>query len=146
MTTLRGISTLIFLVDDVAAATDWYTELLGVPPVFTRPGRGGRVGYAKFAVGDSGAELAIADRAKAPPGTTSGPGGALVHWRVDDVGATLARLTSMGAREHQPVTPHGPFVTAVVVDPFDNLLGLQGVAAVPHFADDRDCAPATTAT
>jgi catechol 2,3-dioxygenase-like lactoylglutathione lyase family enzyme len=53
--TLRGISTLICLVDDVAAATDWYTELLGAGPFFTRPGPGGRVQYAKFAVGDSGA-------------------------------------------------------------------------------------------
>jgi uncharacterized glyoxalase superfamily protein PhnB len=142
--TLRGISTLICLVDDVAAATDWYTELLGAGPFFTRPGPGGRVQYAKFAVGDSGAELAIADRAKAPPGTVAGPGGVIVHWRVDDLDATMARLQEMGAKEFQPRTPHGPFVTAVVIDPFDNLLGLQGVAATAHYSDDRDCAPATT--
>ena len=133
---LRGFSTLIFLVDDVAAATDWYAELLGAGPVFTRPGPGGRIQYAKFALGDHQAELAIADRAKAPPGTMAGPGGAIMHWRVDDVAATLAHLESMGAKEHQPITPHGPFVTAVVVDPFGNLLGLQGLAATPHYTDD----------
>ena len=44
--TLRGISTLIYLVDDVAAATDWYTDLLGAEPLVTRPGPGGRVQYA----------------------------------------------------------------------------------------------------
>ena len=143
---LRGFSTLIFLVDDVAAATDWYTELLGQAPVFTRPGPGGRVIYAKFLIGDHQGELALADGSRAPAGRAAGPGGAIVHWRVDDLEATLARLKAMGATEYTPVTPHGPFVTAVVVDPFDNLLGLQGVAAVPHFADDRDCAPAATAT
>ncbi|WP_448610944.1 VOC family protein [Geodermatophilus sp. URMC 60] len=142
--TLRGISTLIFVVDDVAAATDWYTELLGAGPVFTRPGPGGRVQYAKFAIGDSGIELAIADRRKAPPATVAGPGGAIVHWRVDDLEATLARLASMGAEEFQPATPHGPFITAVVIDPFGNLLGLQGVLTVPHYLDEHDRAPATT--
>src|ERR687890_2769127 len=85
--TLRGITTLIYLVDDVAAATDWYTDLLGSGPFFTRPGPGGRVQYAKFAVGDSGAELAIADRTKAPPGTVAGPGGVIVHWRGGDLAA-----------------------------------------------------------
>ena len=139
---LRGFSALIFLVDDVAAATDWYTELLGEAPVFTRPGPGGGVTYAKFRVGEG--ELALADGTRAPRGRAAGPGGAIVHWRVDDVAATLNRLLTMGAQEYTPITPHGPFVTAVVVDPFGNLLGLQGVLAVPHYTDDH--LAVTTAT
>ena len=133
---LRGFSTLIFLVDDVAAATDWYTELLGQAPVFTRPGPGGGVTYAKFLIGDHQGELALADGSRAPVGRAAGPGGAIVHWRVDDVAGTLNRLLTMGAQEYTPITPHGPFVTAVVVDPFGNLLGLQGLAATPHYTDD----------
>ena len=133
---LRGFSTLMFLVDDVAAATDWYAELLGQPPVFTRPGPGGRITYAKFLIGDHQGELALADGSRAPVGRAAGPGGAIVHWRVDDVAGTLNRLLTMGAQEYTPITPHGPFVTAVVVDPFGNLLGLQGVLAVPHRTDD----------
>ena len=133
---LRGFSTLIFLVDDVAAATTWYTEFLGHAPVFTRPGPGGHVIYAKFVIGDHQGELALADSSRSPAGRAAGPGGAIVHWRVDDVAATLTRLLSMGAREYTPITPHGPFVTAVVVDPFGNLLGLQGRAATPHYTDD----------
>lgn len=140
---LRGFSTLIYLVDDVAAAADWYTEFLGAAPFFTRPGPGGRISYAKFGIGEDQAELAIADRAKAPPGTMAGPGGAIMHWRVDDLEGTLTRLRSMGAEEFQPTTPHGPFVTAVVIDPFGNLIGLQGVAATPHYSDDLACAEAT---
>jgi catechol 2,3-dioxygenase-like lactoylglutathione lyase family enzyme len=133
---LRGFSTLIFLVDDVAAATDWYTELLGQAPVFTRPGPGGGVTYAKFLIGDHQGELALADRTRAPAGRVAGPGGAIVHWRVDDFEATFARLKAMGAEEYTPATAHGPFVTAVVVDPFGNLLGLQGRAATPHYTND----------
>ena len=134
---LRGFSALVFLVDDVASATDWYTELLGQAPVFTRPGPGGRATYAKFLIGDHQGELALADGSRAPAGRAAGPGGAIVHWRVDDVAGTLNRLLTMGAQEYTPITPHGPFVTAVVVDPFGNLLGLQGVLAVPHYTDDH---------
>ena len=135
---LRGFAALIFLVDDVAAATDWYTELLGEAPVFTRPGPGGGVTYAKFRIGDGDgeAELALADGTRAPRGRAAGPGGAIVHWRVDDFAATLARLKAMGAEEYTPATAHGPFMTAVVVDPFGNLLGLQGLAATPHYTND----------
>ncbi|ADB72946.1 VOC family protein [Geodermatophilus obscurus] len=134
---LRGFSAVIFLVDDVAAATAWYTEFLGHAPVFTRPGPGGRAIYAKFVIGDHQGELALADGSRAPVGRAAGPGGAIVHWRVDDVAGTLNRLLTMGAQEYTPITPHGPFVTAVVVDPFGNLLGLQGVLAVPHYTDDH---------
>ena len=141
---LRGFSAVIFLVDDVAAATAWYTEFLGHAPVFTRPGPGGRVIYAKFVIGDHQGELALADGSRAPVGRAAGPGGAIVHWRVDDVAGTLNRLLTMGAQEYTPITPHGPFVTAVVVDPFGNLLGLQGVLAVPHYTDDH--LAVTTAT
>ena len=94
---LRGFSALIFLVDDVAAATDWYTELLGEAPVFTRPGPGGGVTYAKFRIGDGEGELALADGTRAPRGRVAEPAGAIVHWRVDDFEATLARLKAMGA-------------------------------------------------
>ncbi len=141
---LRGFSALVFLVDDVASATDWYTELLGQAPVFIRPGPGGRITYAKFLIGDHQGELALADGTRAPAGRVAGPGGAIVHWRVDDITATLARLMAMGAEEYTPATAHGPFVTAVVVDPFGNLLGLQGLAATPHYTDDYHAV--TTAT
>lgn len=39
---------------------------------------------------------------------------------MDDVGATVEKLLSMGAKEYLPITPRGDsgFVTAAVVDPF----------------------------
>ena len=65
---LRGFATLNFWADDVADAVAWYTEFLGMEPLFTRPGADGRLSYAKYRVGEQ-AELAIGDRAYAPPGT-----------------------------------------------------------------------------
>ncbi|MEX5721113.1 VOC family protein [Geodermatophilus maliterrae] len=120
---LRRIALITYWAEDVAAAVAWYTEFLGSGPRFTRPGPDGRLGYAAFAIGE-GARLAIAARASAPPGAALEPGGAVGHWDVDDLDAVLEKLSSMGAKEYIPPTPHGPTVSAAVVDPFGNVVGL----------------------
>ncbi|MGQ5262292.1 VOC family protein [Micromonospora sp. ZYX-F-536] len=130
---LRGFATLNIWADDVAAATAWYAEFLGKDAYFLRAGPDGRPAYTEFRVGDYQAELGIIDRRYAPPGA-AGPGGAVMHWHVDDLDATVQRLLAMGATEYQPITPHGDegFVTAAVVDPFGNVLGVMNN---PHYLD-----------
>ena len=50
----------------------------------------------------------------------------MVYWAVDDLTATVDRLLSLGATEHEKPTDRGPgFVTASVVDPFGNVLGVM---------------------
>ncbi|WP_435204548.1 VOC family protein [Micromonospora sp. bgisy143] len=131
---LRGFATLNIWADDVAAATDWYARFLGQAAYFSRPGPDGRPAYTEFRLGDYQAELGIIDRRYAPPGAASGPGGAVMHWHVDDLRATVDRLLALGATEYQPITPRGDtgFVTAAVVDPFGNVLG---VMTNPHYLD-----------
>jgi predicted enzyme related to lactoylglutathione lyase len=130
---LRGFATLNLWADDVAAAVAWYTEFLGVDPYFMRPGPDGRPAYVEFRIGDSQDELGIIDRAYAAPGAATEPGGAIMHWHVDDLDATVQRLLSMGAKEYHPITPRGEgFVTASVVDPFGNVLG---VMYNPHYVE-----------
>jgi hypothetical protein len=42
------------------------------------------------------------------------------------VAASLDRLVSLGAKQLEPVTERGPgFVTASVIDPFGNVLGVM---------------------
>ncbi|KAB1945498.1 VOC family protein [Micromonospora sp. ALFpr18c] len=131
---LRGFATLNIWADDVAAATAWYAEFLGQEAYFRRSGPDGRLAYTEFRVGDYEAELGIIDRRYAPPGTADAPGGTIMHWHVDDLDATVQRLLALGATQHQPITAHGDegFVTASVVDPFGNLLG---VMTNPHYLD-----------
>jgi predicted enzyme related to lactoylglutathione lyase len=131
---LRGFATVNFWADDVPAAMDWYAQLLGVEAYFQRPGPDGRPAYAEFRVGDFEAELGIIDRRFAPAGASTEPGGAIVYWHVDDLEATVSRLLSLGATEFEPITPRGDsgFVTASVVDPFGNLLG---VMFNPHYVE-----------
>ncbi|WP_205472451.1 VOC family protein [Nocardioides sp. SYSU D00038] len=130
--TLRGFATLNHWADDVPAAVDWYAELLGVAPYFQRPGPDGRPAYVEFRVGDLEAELGIVDARFRPAGASPGTGGPLVYWHVDDLAGTVDRLLALGATLHEPVTPRGDtgFVTASVVDPWGNVLG---VMANPHY-------------
>ncbi|WP_031161831.1 VOC family protein [Streptosporangium roseum] len=123
---LRGLATVSFWADDLEAAKKWYVELLGAEPYFERPGNGQPAAYYEFRIGDYQAELGLIDRRFAPPGAPAAPGGAVIHWHVDDVQATLDRLLSMGATPYTPLTEYGPgFVTASVADPFGNVLGIM---------------------
>lgn len=132
--TLRGFATINFWADDLAAAVAWYAEFLGVEPYFQRPGPDGRPAYAEFRIGDFQAELGLIDRRYQPAGATAGPGGALMYWHVDDLETTVDRLLTMGATVYDPITQRGDsgFVTASVVDPFGNVLG---VMVNPHYVD-----------
>jgi predicted enzyme related to lactoylglutathione lyase len=109
-----------FYAADLDAAKTWYTELLGLEPYYQVPG------YIEFRVGDYQHELGIIDARFAPPGATDGPAGSITYWHVDDLEAALDRLLALGAKEHQPIRQHGEgFVTASVVDPFGNVLGVM---------------------
>jgi predicted enzyme related to lactoylglutathione lyase len=131
---LRGFATVNYWADDVEAAKHWYAELLGVEPYFARPGPDGRPAYVEFRIGDYQAELGLIDRRFAPGGGTGAPGGAILYWHVDDIAVTFERLLSLGAKEYQPITPRGDqgFVTASVVDPFGNVLGIM---YNPHYVE-----------
>lgn len=123
---LRGPCTINFWADDLEAAKDWYVELLGTDPYFERPGGGLPAAYYEFRIGDHQTELGLIDSAHAPQDATAGPGGAVIHWHVDDVRAALDRLLSMGAKPYTPLTEYGEgFVTASVIDPFGNVLGVM---------------------
>jgi predicted enzyme related to lactoylglutathione lyase len=125
---LRGFATVSYWADDLEAAKEWYSELLGIDPYFERQG------YYEFRVGDYQHELGLIDSRYAPASSSSGPGGAILYWQVDDVAAALERLVSMGATEYEALTRRGQagFVTASVVDPFGNVLG---VMYNPHYLE-----------
>lgn len=130
---LRGLSTVNFYADDVAAAQRWYTEFLGVEPYFFNPPQPAPPMYVEFRLGDLQHELGIVDRRFAPGAesaaavaTATATAQPITYWHVDDVEAVLARLLALGATAHQPAIERGPgFVTASVVDPFGNVLGIM---------------------
>lgn len=125
---LRGLATISFFADDVAAASAWYAEVLGTRPYFVRPMEGPPA-YVEFRLGDYQAELGIIDRRFSPPGmagTGDKPAGAIAYWHTDDVKGAVERLLAHGATSLEDVTERGPgFVTASVADPFGNVLGIM---------------------
>lgn len=127
--TLRGLATVSFYAADLAAAKKWYTELLGIEPYYEVPG-----GYAEFRLGDYQHELGLIDSKYAQGlDTSTGPAGAIVFWHVDDVQATFERLLSMGAKQlAAPQDRSEGFITASVVDPFGNILGIM---YNPHYLE-----------
>lgn len=133
-TTLRGLANVSFWAEDIKAAEKWYTELLGIEPYFQRPSVENPA-YIEYRIGDSQDELGIIDKKYAPKKANAhGPGGVILYWHVDDVAAAIARLIEMGATEYEPITPRGDagWVTASVVDPFGNILGL---IHSPHYLE-----------
>ena len=123
---LKGFATSAYYASDLEAAEAWYSKVLGIDAYFHVPG------YVEFRVGPYEAELGIIDAKYAPEGGNVA-GGGYIQWAVDDVAATLARLLELGATLYQPVIERGGgFNTAVVVDPFGNLLGFM---ENPHFEE-----------
>ncbi|MDN5758614.1 MAG: VOC family protein [Tomitella sp.] len=124
MSILKGLTTMVLTADDVDAAAEWYADFLGQAPYFRQPPEG-PAAYVEFRIGPDEDELGIMDRSYSPEGTTAGSS-SVTHWHVDDVAKALTDLVGRGATVHTPATPRGPeFVTASVIDPFGNVLGLM---------------------
>lgn len=129
----RGFATVSFYADDLSAAADWYADLLGTQPYYAFPPAPAEPAYIEFRLGDDEDELGVIQRGYAPPGAANPPGGAVLFWHVDDLPGTVERLLGLGAKTYEPVTERGTgFVTASVVDPFGNVLG---VMHNPHYLE-----------
>jgi len=130
---LRGLATVSLWADDIKAARAWYSDLLGIEPYFQRPDTE-HPAYVEFRLGDFQDELGIIDNKYRPQPAPASPGGVVVYWHVDDVAGTLETLVAKGATEYEPLTPRGEggWVTASVVDPFGNILGIM---YNPHYLE-----------
>jgi predicted enzyme related to lactoylglutathione lyase len=116
-----GVSTVRLHAEDLPAARDWYADLLGAQPYFTRDE------YVEWRVGPHDHELGILDLRYAP----HGQGGSVTYWQVDDVDAALADLLARGATAREEPRDFGGYRGAVVSDPFGNALGIMQRQAVP---------------
>jgi predicted enzyme related to lactoylglutathione lyase len=126
---LRGLATVTFVAEDLQAAKRWYTEALRIEAYYAFPHEGPPA-YIEFRIGDYEHELGFIDARYAPP-QSGQPSGCIAYWHVDDLRGALDRLLSLGAKEYQPITHQGGgdgFITASVVDPFGNILGIMSNA------------------
>jgi predicted enzyme related to lactoylglutathione lyase len=122
---LRGLTNVSFWADDVPAARQWYIDVLGIEPYFQRPDAENPA-YIEFRIGDYQHELGILNARFVPHDSAEKAAGTLVYWHVDDVRGSFQRLLSLGATVDEEPIERGPgFVTASVIDPFGNALGVM---------------------
>ena len=124
---LRGMATVSYFAEDVIAARDWYAKLFGVEAYFQMPSPEAPA-YVEFRIGDDADEFGIIASQLCAQGHASRPG---------------RRHPPLARRRHRsrlrpperarrqantrPITPRGDtgFITASVVDPFGNVLGIM---------------------
>jgi predicted enzyme related to lactoylglutathione lyase len=108
---ILGLRTVIYPAKDLAAAKQWYAQVLNQQPYFDQPF------YVGFQVG--GFELGLI------PDAQAGTGGPQPLWGVVDITAAYARLLELGAKSLEPITDVGGGISvAAVIDPFGNRFGI----------------------
>ena len=118
-----------YMVDDVAAATDFYTGLLGFevltsfPPAFADVARGGLRLLLSGPASSAGRPMA--------DGAKPGPGGwNRIHLIVDDIEAEIARLQAAGAAFRNDIVSGPGGKQILLQDPSGNFVELFQPAAV----------------
>jgi len=116
---IQGLRLVMYHVDDIQKAKEWYTRVLGYGPYFDQPY------YVGFHVG--GFELGLnPDTSKAAKGDS-----AYAYWGVVDCKAAYQRLLELGAKSNTPVEDvGGGILAATVTDPWGNVFG---IIENPHF-------------
>ena len=107
------LRTVIYKVDNLDAAKEWYIKITGLQPYFDQPF------YVGFDI--NGCELGLDPDLN---DTTAG-NNSVSYWAVDDVTASITQLVKNGAVVVQPKTNVGGTIfTAIAKDPFGNHIGL----------------------
>jgi predicted enzyme related to lactoylglutathione lyase len=115
----QGLRTVIYHVDDLPGAKEWYSRLLGVGPYFDEPF------YVGFNVG--GYELGL----DPDVGGVARGANVVAYWGVEDAAAAYSRAQELGAGPHaEPREVGGGIIVATVTDPFGNVFG---IIENPHF-------------
>lgn len=110
---IQGLRTVIYHVDDLLKAKQWYTTVLGIEPYFDEPF------YVGFNVG--GYELGLDPDME---GVSKG-NNVVVYWGVKDIKTAYQRVQTLGAEKHSDVQDVGDgILVATVADPFGNIFGI----------------------
>ena len=126
-TPFLGLRTCIYRVPDLAAATEWYSKVLGFQPYFNEPF------YVGFEVG--GYELGLqpieqlSESSQLSESLTAE--NIETYWGVDDIRSAFENLLALGATAKMEPTNVGEELwVATVKDPWGNIIG---IIKNPHF-------------
>lgn len=111
---MLGLRTTIYKVNDIEKATEWYAKAFKTEPYFNQPF------YVGFNIG--GFELGLQpDENPASVKTES----VVAYWGVEEIQKTFDYLLRIGAKPNEkPFNVGGELMTATVIDPWGNVIGL----------------------
>jgi len=111
---MLGLRTVIYKVNDLNKAIEWYTKVFKTEPYFNEPF------YVGYNIG--GYELGIMPVEGPKSESTDN---VLTYWGVEDINAEYNRIIELGAIEHEKPTNYGgDLMVASVIDPWGNVVGL----------------------
>jgi len=108
-----GLRTVVYKVDDISKAKEWYQKMLGFAPYFDE------AFYVGFSVG--GYELGLdPDMTDVTRGNNH-----VAYWGVQNAEDAYASMLEKGAEAHEePKDVGGGIIVATVKDPFGNIFGM----------------------
>ncbi len=113
-TQFLGLRTVVYKVDELKKATEWYSKVFDTSPYFEEPF------YVGFNI--AGYELGLEPVEK---GSIDIGSNEISYWGVDDVNKSYQRMLDHGAAPHEePQNVGGEIVTASVTDPWGNVIGI----------------------
>lgn len=111
---MLGLRTIVYRVDDLVKAKEWYMKAFNAEPYFDTPY------YIGFDIG--GFELGLHPKEK-EAGTDQGT--VLSYWGVEDIHEVYNTLIALGATEHErPNNVGEDIMVASVYDPWKNIIGI----------------------
>lgn len=120
MTKILGLRTVVYKVDNLTKAKEWYSKAFTQEPYFDEPF------YVGFNIG--GYELGL----QPIEGADNIIGNSVItYWGVDDIEKAIQNMLDLGAaKKDEPLDVGGGVVVASVTDPWNNIVGL---IYNPHF-------------
>ena len=113
-TSILGLRTCIYKVNDLEKAKAWYSNAFQTQPYFDEPF------YTGFNVG--GFELGLQPSGDSKPTPAEN---VLTYWGVEDIKKEFQRFIDLGATSHEePTNVGGELMVATLRDPWGNLIGL----------------------
>ncbi len=111
-------SALLVYVDDCEAGLRWYQRAFPEAKRVELP----EFDFTLLKIGEFALEVVQADSK-----VTSGRAGTVLYWQVDNLTATINRLTQLGAKLYRgPIEIENHQSMCQLCDPFGNLIGLRG--------------------
>lgn len=112
-TSILGLRTVIYKVNDLVKATAWYTKVFKQEPYFNE------VFYVGFTIG--GYELGL----QPEEGAVSKADNVITYWGVENIEEAYKQFIELGATAHEePNNVGGEIMVATVKDPWGNCIGL----------------------